>query len=130
MAKGSETRQRSKQVLVRLSDEEFAQLAHKSDHAGLAKAAFLRATAFGEIGPRAQRRPPADHVALRKLLGELGRVGNNINQIARSLNAGDTIEPTELRQALLAYVEMRDAIFQALNMDPSSDYQGRQPKRP
>lgn len=119
MAGGSDTRQRNKQVLVRLSDAEFAQLAARSDRAGFARAAFLRAAALGETGPRAQRRPPVDHVALRRLLGELGRVGNNINQIAHALNAGEGHEPAELREALRAYLQLRDAIFTALNMEPA-----------
>lgn len=118
MAGGSDTRQRNKQILVRLSDAEFAQLAAKADRAGFARAAFIRATALGEAGPRAQRRPQADHVALRRLLGELGRVGNNINQIARRLNTGIDFYPDDLDEALSAYLQLRDAIFVALNMEP------------
>lgn len=129
MAKGSDKRQRERQVLIRLSDEEYQHVANKSDRAGLAKAAFMRAAALGEAGPRARRRPPIDHVTLRQLLGELGRVGNNINQIARTLNTGGEIEPAELREAMTAYLKLRDAIFVALNMDPNDDHQGRQPKR-
>lgn len=134
MGSGSGNRQRTKQCLVRFTAEEFARIADKADKAGIASAAFLRAAALGDAGPRAQRRPPADHQALRRILGELGRVGNNINQIARQMNTGGQPPVPELRQALAVYLEIRNAIFEALGMKakegnvppPSShDNQGR-----
>jgi hypothetical protein len=126
---GSSKRQRDAQILVRLTAEEHAGIAEKADRAGMAKAAFLRTAALNSPGPRAQRRPPIDHVALRRLLGELGRVGNNINQIARVLNATSRVDPAQLSAALGAYLELRNAIFAALNMDTTGhDHQGRQPR--
>lgn len=133
MASGSANRKRTKQCLVRFTDDEFEQVVGKADRAGIAAAAFLRAAALGDPGPRARRRPPADHQALRRILGELGRVGNNINQIAYHLNCGEGMSLPELRQALAAYLEIRNAIFEALGMrpepadpvPPDHDYQGR-----
>ncbi|HVA89571.1 MAG TPA: plasmid mobilization relaxosome protein MobC [Chloroflexota bacterium] len=115
---GSDKRRRLRQSLVRWTDEEFNALAAKADKAGLAIAAFMRAAALGDAGPRAQRRPPADHKALRQILGELGRVGNNLNQIARALNAGEQARLPELKDALRAYMAIRDAIFEALGKKP------------
>ncbi|MFQ3621923.1 MAG: plasmid mobilization relaxosome protein MobC [Acetobacteraceae bacterium] len=129
MASGTDRRQRNVTVTVRLTADERARLEELSSRAGYAAGAFMRAAAFGEAGPRAQRRPPADHVAIRKLLGELGRVGNNINQIARAVNADQSVNVPELREALTAYLELRDAIFVALGMEPSGDYQGRKQGR-
>jgi hypothetical protein len=111
---GSDKRRRPRQTLVRWTEEEFNAIAAKADKAGLACAAFMRAAALGDPGPRAQRRPPADHKALRKILGELGRIGNNLNQIARALNAGELASLPELKEALRAYMAIRDAIFEAL----------------
>ncbi len=48
------------------------------------------------------------------ILGELGRVGNNLNQIARALNAGEQARLQELKDALRAYLVLRNAIFEAL----------------
>ena len=115
MASGSEKRQRTKRLSVRLTADEFNQIAAKADNAGLGFAAYLRASALdGDAGPRAQRRPPADHKALRQLLGEVGRIGNNINQIARALNSGDQASLPDLQEALHAYLEIRNKIFDAL----------------
>jgi predicted TIM-barrel fold metal-dependent hydrolase len=81
---GSDKRRRIRQSLVRWTDEEFNAIAAKADKAGLAVAAFMRAASLGDAGPRAQRRPPADHVALRQILGHIGRIGNNLNLTAHS----------------------------------------------
>lgn len=136
MASGSNKRRRGKTVTVRLTHDEHAALETLSSRSGMAAGAFMRAAAFGDAGPRAQRRPPADHQALRRLLGECGRIGNNINQIARRLNIGEDIytHVPELREALRAYLHIRNAIFAALGMklEPGGccdDHQGRQPSQ-
>ena len=127
MASGSGNRKRTKQCLVRFTEEEYTAIEAKADKAGIASAAFLRAAALGDPGPRAQRRPPADHQALRRILGELGRVGNNLNQIAHRLNAGDRAHIPDLANALAAYLDIRNAIFDALGMKPK-DEGGSRPK--
>lgn len=130
MASGTDKRQRGVTVTVRLTADERARLEELSSRSGLAAGAFMRAATFGNPGPRAQRRPPADHVALRQLLGELGRVGNNINQIARAMNNGDPPDVPELREALQAYLQLRDSIFDSLGMRTTGhDNQGQQPGR-
>ncbi|HEY2034438.1 MAG TPA: plasmid mobilization relaxosome protein MobC [Rhizomicrobium sp.] len=117
MASGSDKRQRGQTVTVRLTKDERATLDALSSRSGLAAGAFMRAAAFGDSGPRAQRRPPADHKALRQLLGECGRVGNNLNQIAKRLNEGAPVNIPELREALAAYLDIRAAILRALTME-------------
>lgn len=115
MASGSEKRQRNKRSTPRFTEDEFNRIAAKADDAGIGFAAYLRAAALdGDAGPRAQRRPPADHRALREILGHVGRIGNNINQISRSLNSGDALNIPELREAIGAYLQIRNAILEAL----------------
>lgn len=126
----SDKRQRTATIFARVTPEEKAAFAARADRAGLASAAFMRALALGEPGPRARRRPTVDHVAIRQLLGELGRVGNNLNQIARALNNGEAIDFPELREAVASYLPLRDAIFAALGKEPSGDHQRQQPRRP
>jgi uncharacterized protein (DUF1778 family) len=126
MASGSDKRQRAKTVTVRLSKDERDVLDALASRSGLAAGAFMRAAAFGDAGPRAQRRPPVDHRALRQLLGECGRVGNNLNQIARRLNEGGRPEIPELRAALAAYLDIRAAILRALAMETIGEDLSRQ----
>ena len=118
MSSGSDKRQRTKRHTDRYTTAEFNAIAAKADRAGLSFSAFVRASLLGDAGPRAQRRPPADHVALRQLLGHVGRIGNNINQIARALNAQETAKLDDLPEALTAYLDIRKAIFEALGKNP------------
>jgi hypothetical protein len=118
MASGSDKRQRDETVTVRLTKDERATLDALASRSGLAAGAFMRAAAFGDAGPRAQRRPPADHKALRQLLGECGRVGNNLNQIARNLNAAGSVNIPELRAACAVYLAISAGILAALDMAP------------
>ncbi len=132
MASGSNSRKRTKQCLVRFTDEEFAAVSAKADRAGYTLAAILREAALGTPGPRARRRPPIDHQALRQLLGECNRIGNNVNQIARHLNTTGEADIREVQDALAAYLDIRNAILAALGMTTEAtpdDYQGRQPQR-
>ena len=121
MASGTDKRQRGETVTVRLTRDERDTLKALSSRAGLATGAFMRAAAFGDAGPRARRRPPVDHKALRQLLGECGRIGNNINQIARRLNMDDSFDLPELQAALAAYLEIRTAILRALTMETARE---------
>ena len=118
---GSDKRQRGKIVASRCSDEEFNAIAAKADKAGLSNGAFMRAAALGDAGPRAQRRPPADHIVLRQLLGEAGRIGNNVNQIARALNSGDQANLPELQEALRACIDTQNRINEALGKKHGPD---------
>jgi hypothetical protein len=133
MTSGSNIRQRSETVTVRLTKEERATLDDLSSRSGLAAGAFMRAATFGGTGPRAQRRPPVEHKTLRQLVGHCGRIGNNINQIAKNLNSGRKPNIPELREALAAYLQIRDAILAALSMKTDEtarrDHQGQQPGR-
>jgi hypothetical protein len=115
MASGSDKRRRTFRSSVRFTADEFNRVSVRADSCGIGFSAFLRAAALdGDAGPRAQRRPPADHKALRQLLGQAGRIGNNINQIARSLNSGDKACLPDLQEALHAYLDIRNAIYDAL----------------
>lgn len=115
----SEKRQRTAQLFVRLTPEEKAAFLDRADRAGMASAAFARAALAGDAGPRAQRRVPANAQMLRQVLGHLGKVGSNLNQIARQLNRG---RPDDVDEALIAaladYARMRDMLYDALGKDP------------
>ena len=63
------------------------------------------------------RRPPINHMALRRILGELSRVGNNINQIAHRLNATDQASVPEL-QATSILPRHQDRYFRCARDEP------------
>src|ERR1051326_4277064 len=120
----TEKRQRQARTTIRWEMAEFNKVAAKANKAGLAFGAFMRALALdGEAGPRAQRTPPADKALLLQYQGQLGRLNNNVNQIARALNMDEFFEMPELRSVLKDYPGIRDAIFVALGKEPSPEMQ-------
>ena len=130
MARGSDKRQRTRLITFRVSDDEYARYQERASRAGLAVGAFARAAGLDEAGPRARRRRPVEHRALVQALAALNRVGNNLNQIARNTNLGLDIDAPQLRDALHQYRSIIDAIYEALGMEPTGDYQGKEPGGP
>ncbi len=114
MSHGTEKRVRNRHLTIRLSDEERAAIDAAAERAGLMPGSFARQVLLGAPAPRQVRRPPVEKRELARLLGELGRIGGNINQIARSLNAGVMVFTGEIDTALGGLREMRAAILKAL----------------
>ena len=77
---------RKRFIAVRCTEKEHAAIAEKAEEAGLAVGAFLRKLALGDAGPRAVRKPLAERKELARLVGHLGKIGSNINQLAHAFN--------------------------------------------
>jgi len=117
---GTENRQRQKVTPIRWDMAEFNKAAAKANKAGLPFGTYLRSLALdGDVGPRSLNTPPVDKALLLRYQGQLGRLNNNANQIARGINEDEFYELPELRLVLKDYVTMRDAIFVALGTEPS-----------
>ncbi|MCP3385955.1 hypothetical protein NLM31_36765 [Bradyrhizobium sp. CCGUVB4N] len=105
-------------ISMRCTAEERDRIDEAARQAGLSIGAYLRALALGDAGPRAVRRPPIERKELARLLGHLGKIGSNINQLAYAFNRDRRIpglaELAALRQQM---VEMRDALIKALGRD-------------
>ena len=115
---GTEKRQRNKVLQVRLSDAEFAEIEAMADRAELTPASYARSVLLNAPAPRAKRRPAVDTVQVAKLLGEVGKIGSNINQIAHQLNAGTGTSSNAIAAALADVAEMRKACMEALGRKP------------
>jgi hypothetical protein len=110
---------RGRFVAVRCSDAEYATVTAAAAQAGLSVGAYLRQQALGNPGKRSVRRPPAERAELARLLGELGRIGGNINQIARALNTSGNMPPGSDVSAISIEVQaMRAALMTALGREP------------
>ena len=105
-------------ISVRCTAEERSKIDEAARQAGLSIGAYLRALALGSAGPRAVRRPPIERKELARLLGHLGKVGSNLNQLAHAFNRDRRIpglaELTAMRQQV---GELRDALMKALGRD-------------
>lgn len=106
---------RGRFIAVRCSDKEHESITEKAAQAGFSVGAFLRNLALGDAGPRAVRRPPVERKELSRLLGHLGKVGSNINQLARGFNQTGVLPGfPDLLAARQDIREMRDALMKAL----------------
>lgn len=102
-------------VSVRCTAGERVLIDTAAARAGLSVGAYLRTLALGKAGPRAKRRPPIERTELARLLGELGKVGSNLNQIAHAYNSrGRAPELDELAALRRAVERIRDALMAAL----------------
>lgn len=118
MTHGSEKRVRTSHLTIRLSPQERAAIDEAAGRAGLTAGSYARQVVLGAPPPRQVRRPPVERRELARLLGHLGSVGNNLNQIARVANTGDGVDHNDLALALGELHTVRDAILEALGRAP------------
>ena len=118
MSSGSEKRVRSKPRAIRFAPEELAVIEDAANRAGLVFGSYARQVLLGAPAPRQVRRPPVERRELARLLGEVGKIGSNLNQIARAANAGVLVYECEIDSALASLREVREAIMIALGRDP------------
>lgn len=88
-----EKRQRKKNKIFRVSEEEFAAFAANAKEANLSGGDFFRQRCCSSKPIRNKRIRKLDESLLAKVLGQLGKWGSNLNQIAHSLNIARK-EPT------------------------------------
>ena len=122
---GSQKRQRDKSWKIALTEEEEGRAIENARSAGLSKSSYGRAVLLGTPGPRAKRKPHVNVVELAKAAAELNRAGNVLNQMQRSLNAGQAIAlGQECAEALAANRRACDAILELVGRKDRDDYQG------
>lgn len=96
---GSEKRQRTERAFTRYSPAELAEVQDAASRYGVTVGTFTRSAALtaarGEglsaLPVRSVRRPPVEREALARLLGQLGKVGGNLNQLAHAANSGNSM---------------------------------------
>ncbi len=101
---GSETRKPSKSVHVRYPLDEYAELDKQAARLGLTVSAFVRlkTNAIRPEGRKAKRTSPERRIAAQ-YLAQLGKIGSNLNQIARAAN----MQQAGLREVDQVLEEMR-----------------------
>lgn len=116
----SEKRRRNKVAHIRLSDAEHERLITDADNAGMSLGAYLRACALGDAGPRAARKPPVAKREMLRLLGHIGKIGSNLNQLARAVNSGE--DPNgladDIKAAVVDHSDMRKMVRKTLGLGP------------
>ena len=101
--KGKETDTRRNPISIRLSDEELGRLRFICGRLNITQSEFIRQAILTATVKRPTLVTALDDESTRTLLAHFGKVGSNLNQIARVLNQGylaDSGIITEIRQCI------------------------------
>ncbi len=98
--KRSEQRQKGRIVPFRVSDDEHAELTRLADRAGLSVGSYVRSRSLEKPTTRAIRRPVVEVEVLKGLLGQVGKIGSNLNQLAKGVNQGATPLAADIQTTL------------------------------
>lgn len=112
---------KEKFIAVRCTQADRDRIGKAAGDKGLSVGAYLRALALGSAGARHVKRPRADREQLARLLSEIGKLGSNINQIAKwcnSVRSAPGARELDLMRGDIA--TMRAALMQALGRDEMS----------
>lgn len=115
---GSERRQRNKTLQIRLTDFEFEAIAEKAESVLLTAPSYARHVLLDTPAPRARRRPSIEAETLARVLAQLGKIGSNLNQLAKQTNTGHHIPPEDIRAALSSVADLREATLSAMGRKP------------
>ena len=118
MTSGSEKRLRECILTIRLSDEERAALDASAGAVGLTPSSYARQLIVGGSPPRPVRKPPAERGQLARILGQLGKIGSNVNQLARSHNMGNGADPAEVTAVRVTLDDIRALVLAAMGRTP------------
>ena len=86
---------REHRVTIRLTDIEFSIIENAAEQAEMSISEYMRTqTMEGNVTARFEIVADVDEI--KKLIGEFGKIGSNLNQIARYFNQGGIISPGHL----------------------------------
>ena len=105
-------KKRIQEIKIRFSTDELAALNEQVKKAGISREQFCRNAIQGVA---IRENPPAD---LHKLIWEIRRVGNNIDQILTIANARGLLDVPQLRKAMADLRDVEKLIADAYSAVP------------
>jgi Bacterial mobilisation protein (MobC) len=114
--RGSERRKKTHLVTSRYDEAEFAELEEAASRAGITLASYQRVQSISKPKTRSTRRAPIERELLAKVLGQLGKIGSNLNQIAHQAHLGRDVQ-AEVSAELPALRELVPLIVKALGRE-------------
>ncbi len=115
--KKSEVRQRTLIINFRVLPEERDVFEDRCQASGLSKSDYFRKKCLDEAPLRKRKALPVDVELLTRYLGQVGRIGNNLNQVAKGMNQGFLPSANELNETVQDIKELRAVIRKALGYD-------------
>ena len=118
---GSDKRKRHKTTTIRFTPDELDTLKSRAKRAGLSLGGYVRQEMLDAPPPRQSRRPVIEKELLSIALSRMGKIGSNVNQLARTANRGRIPEKAALRAASDAVIDIQTLIRLALgfSVDPA-----------
>ena len=112
---------REHRVTIRLTDTEFSIIENAATQAEMSISEYMRTqTMEGKVNARFEI--VADVNQIKKLIGEFGKIGSNLNQIARYFNQGGILSSemrNEIRKSLRDIYERK---YEVMKM--AGDFRG------
>ena len=112
---------REHRVTIRLTDTEFSIIENAATQAEMSISEYMRTqTMEGKVNARFEIVADVDQI--KKLIGEFGKIGSNLNQIARYFNQGGILSSemrNEIRKSLRDIYEMK---YEVMKM--AGDFRG------
>ena len=112
---------REHRVTIRLTDTEFSIIENVEAQAEMNISEYMRTqTMEGKVNARFEIVADVDQI--KKLIGEFGKIGSNLNQIARYFNQGGILSSemrNEIRKSLRDIYEMK---YEVMKM--AGDFRG------
>ena len=108
-------------VKVWMSPEQRAYVERQAEAAGVSMSEYMRAAAMAVEPIKRRPQPNINRTLCGQILAELGKIGSNVNQIARALNqlATLTLEDFKIMRSVDRQLsEMRNALMEALGREP------------
>ena len=108
-------------ITIRLTDTEFSIIENAATQAEMSISEYMRTqTMEGKVNARFEIVANVDQI--KKLIGEFGKIGSNLNQIARYFNQGGVLSSemrNEIRKSLRDIYEMK---YEVMKM--AGDFRG------
>lgn len=112
---------REHRITIRLTDTEFSIIENAAEQSEMSISEYMRTqTMEGQVNARFEI--VADVAEIKKLIGEFGKIGSNLNQIARYFNQGGILSSemrNEIRKSLRDIYEMK---YEVMKM--AGDFRG------
>ena len=110
--KKDELTKQSRRITARFTETEYAIIAKNAADAGIPVASFIHNTALGKtVSIHYHLTPSASDI--KPLLGQIGKIGSNLNQIARHLNDGGSLTgglKSEIRKSIEELRQARESL--------------------
>lgn len=101
--------QRNKRFVIRFSEDELQTLKTRAANSGASSTALFARAVLLPINHLKDQETKAEHKLRLQLLASLGKIGSNVNQIARSLNRLQMWNDTT-KELLLELVKVQEAL--------------------